>query len=137
MTTLGSQPCTSIGRHEEAASQTSRSMWMIAVFVFAYLLTSFVGVYLIFPLLGLQEGDIFLFARSAGGWAAAVISWLVLIAGPIVGVVLAIRALHLEAGGRAWVALALNALAVLFTAYLMFDEMRMTYFPGFTFPFSG
>jgi pimeloyl-ACP methyl ester carboxylesterase len=110
---------------------------MVAVFVGVYFLTSLIGLYLVFPMLGLREGDILLFAHSIGGWVAAVAGWLLLAAGPVTGVVLAARALRLGARASAWVAFALNALVTLFVAYTVFDEIRMAYFPQFTFPFSG
>jgi hypothetical protein len=110
---------------------------MLALFAFAYMLTSFVGVYVVFPLLGLHEGDVYLFAHSVAGWVAAVGSWLVLAAAPVAGVMFAVRALRLEVSNRARLGLVLNALALLFTAYSVFDEIRMAYFPGFTFPFPG
>ncbi len=113
------------------------SLWVVAVFVGVYFLTSLVGLYLVFPVLGLQQGDIFLFAHSVGGWVAAVVGWLLLAAAPVTGVVLAVRALRLGGRASAWVALALNALVTLFVAYTVFDEIRMAYFPQFTFPFSG
>ena len=136
-TTTRPAPRSPLGPLAEPRRLTSWSWWMLAVFVVAYLLSSYVGAYLVFPLLGLKEGDIFLFARNAGGWAAASISWLLLIAGPVAGVVLAVRARRLHAGAVVWPPLLLNTVALLFTAYLAFDEIRMTYFPGFTFPFPG
>jgi uncharacterized membrane protein len=110
---------------------------MLALFAFAYMLTSFVGAYLVFPVLGLKEGDVYLFAHSVAGWVAAAASWLVLAAAPVAGVVFGVRALRLEASNRARLGLVLNGLALLFTVYLVFDEIRMAYFPGFTFPFPG
>lgn len=137
MTTISRTSRTSPDRRAEGRRLSSLSFWMLGVFVFAYILTSFAGVYLVFPLLGLKEGDVFLFAHSAGGWVAATISWLLLLAGPLAGTVFASRALRLGAKARGWSALTLNALAMLSTVYLMFDEIRMAYFPTFTFPFPG
>ncbi len=113
------------------------SLWMVAVFVAVYFLTSFIGLYLVFPMLGLKEGDIALFARSVGGWATALIGWLLLAAAPVTGVALAVRAQRRGARASAWIALTLNSLIALLVAYMIFDEIRMTYFPQFTFPFSG
>lgn len=113
------------------------SLWMVVGFVAVYFLTSFIGLYLVFPMLGLKEGDIVLFARSVGGWAAALIGWLLLAAAPVTGVTLAVRAQRRGARASAWIALTLNSLIALLVAYMIFDEIRMTYFPQFTFPFSG
>ena len=137
MTTISRISRTSPDRRAEGRRLSSLSFWMLGVFVFAYILTSFAGVYLVFPLLGLKEGDVFLFAHSPGGWVAATVSWLLLLAGPLAGTVFASRALRRGAKARAWSALALNAVALLFTVYVMFDEIRMAYFPTFTFPFAG
>ncbi|HET8593783.1 MAG TPA: hypothetical protein VFM07_00945 [Intrasporangium sp.] len=137
MTTISPVSRASLDRGAEARRLSSLSFWMLGLFAFAYLLTSFAGVYLVFPLLGLKEGDVFLFAHSAGGWAAATISWLLLLSGSVAGVVFAERARRLQVEARVWVGLLLNALALLFTLYLMFDELRMAYFPSFTFPFAG
>lgn len=137
MTTLSPSPRKSLDRRDDARGQASWSLWMLALFAFAYMLTTFVGVYVVFPLLGLQEGDVYLFAHSVAGWLAALASWLVLAAAPVAGVMFAVRALRLEVANRARLGLVLNALALLFTAYLVFDEIRMAYFPGFTFPFPG
>jgi hypothetical protein len=46
---------------------------MLPGFVAVFMITSFVSLYLIFPMLGLTEGDTF--AHSVAGWIAAVIGW--------------------------------------------------------------
>jgi hypothetical protein len=56
---------------------------MLPAFGLVYLATSFIGLYLVFPLLDLKEGDIFLFDRSVAGWAWAIGFWLLLVAAPI------------------------------------------------------
>lgn len=137
MTTLSPSPRTLPKQPEKSSRLAKRSLWMVAIFAGVYFLTSLIGLYLVFPMLGLHEGDIFLFAHSIGGWVAAVVGWLLLAAGPVTGVVLAVRALRLGARASAWAAFALNALVTLFVAYTVFDEIRMAYFPQFTFPFSG
>ena len=137
MTTLSPSSRTSPKHPEKSRLLTRWSLWMVAVFIGVYFLTSLLWLYLVFPMLGLQEGDILLFAHSVGGWVAAVVAWLLLAAGPVTGVVLAVRALRLRARASAWVAFALNALITFFLAYSVFDEIRMAYFPQFTFPFSG
>ena len=136
MTTLNPSPPTP-RRREESTRLTRRALWMFPAFVVVYFVTSFVGLYLVFPMLGLQEGDIFLFANSVAGWTAAVIGWLLLGAAPVAGVTYAVMALRRGAHLGAWVGLVVNALLMLLVAYMVFDEIRMTYFPQFTFPFSG
>lgn len=111
------------------------SLWMPAAFVVIYFVTAFVGLYIVFPALGLQEGDLFLFAHSVGGWVAAVVGWLLLAAAPVTGLVLGIRARREGAGRTSVVGIVLNAAVALFVAYLVFDEIRMAYIPSFTFPF--
>jgi hypothetical protein len=138
MTTFLSPSSRTLPKRPEKSSRLTRwSLWMVAVFVGVYFLTSLIGSTLVFPMLGLQEGDLFLFAHSIGGWVAAVVGWLLLAAGPVTGVVLAVRALRLGAHASAWVAFVLNVLITLFVAYSVFDEIRMAYFPQFTFPFLG
>lgn len=112
-----------------------RSVLMLAVFVVVYLVTSFVGLYVVLPALGLHEGDLFLFAHSVAGWVAAVVGWLLLAAAPVAGLALGVRARRLGARATAVVGIALNALVLLLVAYMVFDEIRMAYIPGFTFPF--
>lgn len=137
MTILSPSSRTSPKKPEKSSQLTRWSLWMVAVFVGVYFLTSLIGVYLVFPMLGLREGDLFLFAHSVGGWVAAVVGWLLVAAAPVTGVVLAVRALRLGARASTWAAFALNTLLTLFVAYGVFDEIRMAYFPQFTFPFSG
>ena len=135
MTTLTPSPKSTAHQPEDASRLTRWSLWMLPTFVAAYLATSFIGLYLIFPLLGLSEGDILLFARNVAGWAVAIAFWLLLGAAPVAGVVFAVKALR--RGGRvgAWVGLVVNAALILVVAYTLFDEIRMTYFPQVTFPF--
>lgn len=113
------------------------SVTMLAVFVVVYFVTSFVGLYVVFPLLGLQEGDLFLFAHSVAGWVAAVVGWVLLAGAPAWGLSLGVRARRLGARTTAVVGIVLNAAVLLLVAYMAFDEIRMAYIPGFTFPFSG
>lgn len=111
------------------------SVLMLAAFVVVYVVTSFVGLSIVLPTLGLQEGDLFLSAHSVAGWSAAVVGWLLLGAAPVSGVWLGVRGRRLGAGATAVVGIVLNALVLLLVAYTVFDEIRMAYIPGFTFPF--
>jgi alpha-beta hydrolase superfamily lysophospholipase len=97
MTTLSPSSRTSPKQPEKSSRLTKWSLWMVAVFVGVALLTSLIELYLVFPMLGLHEGDLLLFAHSIGGWVAAVVGWLLLAAAPVTGVVLAVRALRLRA----------------------------------------
>jgi hypothetical protein len=137
MATLTPPPRTSSRQLQQPTRLTRWSLWMLPGFLAVFMLTSFAWLYLVFPMLGLKEGDIVLFAHSVGGWVAAVIGWALLVAAPVGGVVFAVKALR--RGGRvgAWVGLVLNSLVTLMVAYMVFDEIRMAYFPQFTFPFSG
>jgi hypothetical protein len=137
MTTLKPSPSTESPRLEDPTRLTRRSLWMIPTFVVVYFVTSFVGLYVIFPLLGLNEGDVFLFAHNPAGWITAVVGWVLLAAAPVAGVWLATLALRRGARSGAWLAMIANAIVTLFVVYMVFDEIRMAYFPQFTFPFSG
>jgi hypothetical protein len=137
MTALTPSPRTTSRQLWKPTRLTRWSLWMVPGFAAVFMFTSSIWSTLVFPLLGLKEGDIVLFARSLGGWAAAVIGWALLAAAPAAGLVFAVRALR--RGGRigARVGLVLNSLVALVVAYMVFDEIRMTYFPQFTFPFSS
>lgn len=137
MTTLTPSPRTAAPQPEETSRLTRWSLWMLPTFVLVYFATSFIGLYLIFPLLGLKEGDILLFDRSVAGWVWAIGLWLLLVAAPIVGVMLAVKALRRGGRTAAWTGFALNGVLVLLSAYMIFDEIRMTYFPDITFPFGS
>jgi hypothetical protein len=137
MTTLTPSPRTAAPQPEEASRLTRWSLWMLPTFALVYFATSFIGLYLIFPLLGLKEGDILLFDRSVAGWAWAIGLWLLLVAAPVAGVVLAVKALRRGGRSVAWTGFALNGVLVLLSAYMIFDEIRMTYFPDITFPFGS
>ena len=134
MTPLTPSKGPAIARAGEDVRLTRWALWMVPGFAAVYFATSLVGLYLVFPLLGLNEGDIFLFARDAAGWAVSVVGWLLLACAPVAGLVLASRALRHGGRAGAWIALVLNAVLLLLTAYIAFDEIRMTYFPTMTFP---
>jgi uncharacterized integral membrane protein len=61
--------------------------------------------------------------------------WAVIAAAPAAGVVLATRALRRQRRNSAWGALVVNALIALLVAYQVFDEIRMSYFPDWSWPF--
>jgi hypothetical protein len=101
---------------------------MVPVFAAVFLVTGVVGEYVVLDLLGLPEGSLFLMAGGLAGWAAEVGFDLVLLAVPVVGVVLARRALRAGAGRAAWAGLAVNALLALLVLYQFVDAIRMSYF---------
>ncbi|GAB3436172.1 hypothetical protein GCM10027517_05840 [Phycicoccus ginsengisoli] len=126
--------------HREAPDPrrlTRGSWWMVPVFPVVFWLTDLLGTYGLLPLLGLQEGDLPLMARNAAGWVVETALFLGLAAAPVTGVVLAATALRRGGRAGAWTGLAVNAALVLVAVYLFADAVRMTYFPSFTFPFSG
>ncbi len=137
MTTVSPPSRTSRHLSQTPTRLTRWSLWMLPISLVVFALTSFVSLYLVFPILGLQEGDITLFAHSVGGWVAAVIGWALMAAAPVAGVAFAVRALRRGGRAGAWVGLVLNSLVTLMVAYMAFDEIRMAYFPHLTFPFSG
>lgn len=59
---------------------------------------------------------------------------MIVLAPPVLGVVFASKALRRGAHAAAWTALALNAVLVPVMAYTFLDAVRMTYWPGWTFP---
>ena len=86
-------------------------------------------------LFGLHEGDLVLMAHSWAAWVFFVVCWVVIAAAPVAGVVLATKALRRQRRGSAWAALVVNALIALLVAYQVFDEIRMSYFPHWSWPF--
>ena len=136
MSTL-TPPRTSLHRTNDAPRLTRLSLWMLPVFALVGLVTSFVGVYVVFPLVGLEEGDVLLMAHSVAGWVWAVAFWVLLLAAPVTGVVLAARALARGGARAARTALVLNGVLVLIAVYMVFDEVRLAYFPSVTLPFPG
>ena len=62
-----------VARRNAASDQkvTRRTRWslrMFRTFLVAFLVTSFVGEYVMFPWLGLNEGDLMRMDRGAAGW---------------------------------------------------------------------
>lgn len=113
----------------EATVWTHRSLWMLPTFLVVFLVTSFVGEYVMLPWLGLHQGDLMLMERGVAGWASEVAFALVLIAPPVVGVAFAIAALRRSGRWAAWVGLTMNALLVALVVYMFVDAIHMTYDP--------
>ena len=131
-------PPRTAGSPLRSARQLTRwSLLMVPAFLVVFWTTDLIGTYVMLPLLGLEEGDLPLMARDLAGWTVETLLFLVAVAVPVLGVVLARTALR--RGGRwgAWVALALNAATALLMVYVFADAVRMTYFPEVTFPFGG
>jgi hypothetical protein len=79
---------------QKGTAWSHRSLWMLPTFLAAFLVTSFVGEYVMLPWLGLHEGDLMLMERGIAGWASEVAFTLALVAPPVVGVAFAIAALR-------------------------------------------
>jgi hypothetical protein len=84
---------------------------------------------------GLAEGDLVLMAHSVGAWVWFVVCWAMVAAAPVAGMVLARQALRRGARWGARASLATHGLIALLVAYQVFDEIRMSYFPDWTWPF--
>ncbi len=114
-----------------SASRLTKWSWvMVPGFLFLWGLSGTVYFHLLEGPLGIHEGDVILMARSAAGWAAEVGSVLILLAVPVLGVLLGVRAIH--RGGRwgSWAAVVVNAGFALLLLYTFMDEIHMTYFPS-------
>jgi hypothetical protein len=110
---------------------------MVPLFPVVFWVTDLIGTYGLLPLLGLQEGELPLMARNVAGWVVETALFLVVAAPPVAGLALAAAALRHGGRGAARSALVVHAALVLLAVYLFADAIRMTYFPGFTFPFGG
>lgn len=110
------------------ARMTRRSLLMLPLFVVAFFVTSFVGEYVVLDLLGLPEGSLFLMEEGIAGWVTEIVFVLLLVAAPVAGVWFAVRALRDQGRWPAWTGLVLNALLVLFVAYMFVDAIRMSFF---------
>lgn len=130
MTAFAPSPGSTAAPDRGTARLTRWSLAMIPLFVAVFFVTDVVGTFLVLPLLGLNEGDLFLFAHNAAGWAAEILLFLVAVAAPVAGVVLGAKALR--RGGRvgAWAGLVVNAGFALVVCYMLFDAIRMAYWPG-------
>lgn len=103
---------------------------MIPVFVVVFIVTDVVGTFVVLPLLGLSEGDLFLFAHNAVGWVAEILLFLIGVLAPVAGVVLGVKALRRGGRAGAVAGLVVNAGLALVVCYMLFDAIRMAYWPG-------
>ena len=113
----------------EAARSTRAAWLMVPVWVAMFIATSYAGV-VVLDWLGLEKGDLWLFARNVWGWVAEIGFALLLAAPAALGVAYASRALRRGAHALAGTALAVNALLLLVVLYMFADAVRMTYWPG-------
>jgi hypothetical protein len=84
---------------------------------------------------GLNEGDLVLMAHSWVAWVWFVASWAVVAVAPVAGMALAGAAMRRGARWPARASLVTNGLVALLVAYQVFDEIRMSYFPAWSWPF--
>lgn len=129
MTTVAPPPRRTAASDQKGTAWARRSLWMLPVFLAAFLVTSFVGEYVVLPWLGLDEGNLMLMERGGAGWVSEIAFALVLIAPAVAGVTFAIAALHHSGRWAAWVGLILNALLVALVVYMFADAVHMTYYP--------
>lgn len=129
MTTIAPPPGRTAASDQKVTRWAQRSLWMLPVFLVAFLVTSFIGEYVMLPWLGLHEGDLMLMERGVAGWTSEIAFGLVLVAPAVTGVVFAIAALRTSGRWTAWVGLALNAILVAFVIYTFADAVHMTYYP--------
>lgn len=106
------------------------SWLMLPVAFVVWVGTSIVELYVVFPILGLNEGDLLLMARNAAGWAWQLLFFAVVLVAPVAGIWLGAMAAKAKARWVAWLAIAANSLVVLALAYNLFDIIRMTYWPN-------
>lgn len=66
MTAVAPSPRTTAHADKQAHRLTRWSLAMIPVFVVVFIVTDVVGTFVVLPLLGLSEGDLFLFAHKRG-----------------------------------------------------------------------
>lgn len=125
--------------HVHAPSQEVHRLtrWSLLMVPLGLVVWVAVGIiaYASLGLFGLSEGDLILMAQSVAAWIFDLVLWAILAAAPVAGVVLAAKALRRGGHVGAWAGLVLNGLVALVVAYQVFDEIRMSYFPGFTWPF--
>lgn len=134
MSTLAPTPARAAPGSGHAASLTRWSWVMLPVFVAVWFVLGLVA-FASLGLFGLHEGDLILMAHSVAAWLFFVVSWLLIAAAPVAGVGLAVMALRRGGRVQSWLALSANALVLLLVVYQVFDEIRMSYFPGWSWPF--
>jgi hypothetical protein len=114
--------------HDERAERMSRWSWlMLPTFAVAFLLTNF-AYGPVLRIRGQHEGDLLAMTEDVAGVALEAGFAVLLAAAPLVGVILAIRALRRHAGRPAQAALAANGLLLLLVLYQFFDAIRMSFF---------
>lgn len=114
--------------HDERAGRMSGWSWrMLPAFAVAYFITS-IAYEPVLKMRGQHEGDLLAMTEDVAGVVLEVVFALVLVAAPVLGVVLAIRALRRQATRSAWAALVLNGLLVLLVLYQFVDAIRMSFF---------
>jgi hypothetical protein len=74
-------------------------------------------------------------AHSWASWVWFVVTWAIVAVAPVTGIVLAAAAMRQGARWSARGSLVTNALVALLVAYQVFDEIRMSYFPSWSWPF--
>ncbi len=129
MTAIAPVPGGTADSHQRPTRWTLWSLWMLPTFLAVFVVTSFVGEYVMLPWLGLSEGDLMLMERGVAGWASEVAFALVLVAPAVLGMRFAAAALRHSGRWLAWVGLILNALLVAFVIYMFVDAVHMTYNP--------
>lgn len=130
MTAVAPSPRTTAHADEQAHRLTRWSLAMIPIFVVVFIVTDVVGTFVVLPLLGLSEGDLFLFAHNAAGWVAEILLFLIGVLAPVAGVVLGVKALRRGGRAGAVAGLVVNAGLALVVCYMLFDAIRMAYWPG-------
>lgn len=122
-------------RRGRTPSTLTRWSWaMVAAFLvlwFASGLVTFASL----GWFGLGEGALVLMAHSWASWVWFVVTWAIVAVAPVTGIVLAAAAMRQGARWSARGSLVTNALVALLVAYQVFDEIRMSYFPSWSWPF--
>jgi hypothetical protein len=90
---------------------------------------AFFGSLVLMPWLDLAEGGLLLMAGGVAGWVAEIGMTLLLIAPPVVGVVLAVKAVRRGGRWTAWLALGLCAVLIAQAVFSFIDAVHMTYYP--------
>ncbi|GAA2157799.1 hypothetical protein [Pedococcus bigeumensis] len=134
MSTIAPLTTGSAHRDEERSALVRWSWAMVGAFVVLWFVVGLV-TFASLGWFGLVEGDLVLMAHSWAAWLWFVASWAVVAAAPAAGIVLATMAMRRGARWRARASLVTNGLVALLVAYQVFDEIRMSYFPAWSWPF--